>query len=609
MTYTFKLSRRLAVSRARAALAIGAVLTACTNDATGPDAPGSGLPFNPTSFRVVPATVTVETNQPIRFRGATSAGGYVGTALQWHASGGSIDADGNFTAEMPGTYKVVGRTRGRQKPDTSVVVVVPPQPDLSDIEVAPDPVALSAGASHSFSAKGRLADGSAVAVGVSWSATGGTIDPAGAYTAGSNPGTYRVVATHTDGVFADTAAVTIEAAEVPPPPAAPTLARVVLKPVSVSIATGADTLFGAWGRDSDGDSMAVAVNFSATGGSITAGGLYTAGSSAGTFRVIAAASGLADTTVVTITAPEVAPPPPPPSEPVSGAVPYGAFAAWSGTSLKPYSDYFSMGMGADDASAIVARIDGARRSGKKILLMMAGGKHENYLSTIDGVYQFDRAKWNAKMQTYNTAEIRRAVAAGVADGTIVGNSVMDEPHVSHSTSDGGGNTWGPPGTMTKARVDELCGYVKQIFPTLPAGVVHRHDIFEPTRDYQVCDFIVSQYAYRLGSVTAFRDGGIAFARRGNIRIAFSLNILDGGVQDRDGTWDCSGTGGKGTYSPNCRMTAQQVKDFGTTLGRAGCALLMWRYDEAFMASTGNQSAFKVVADTLARVAAPSCHRG
>src|SRR5206468_9364762 len=48
---------------------------------------------------------------------------------------------------------------------------------------------------------------------------------------------------------------------------------------------------------------APAVTYSVTGGTITSGGLYTAGSTAGTFRVIAAQTGatLADTSVVSIT--------------------------------------------------------------------------------------------------------------------------------------------------------------------------------------------------------------------------------------------------------------------------------------------------------------------
>src|SRR5207244_4128793 len=60
--------------------------------------------------------------------------------------------------------------------------------------------------------------------------------------------------------------------------------------------------FTAHGTLSNGDSVAVNVVFAATGGTITAAGLYTAGQAAGTYRVIATQQGgtLADTSIVTI---------------------------------------------------------------------------------------------------------------------------------------------------------------------------------------------------------------------------------------------------------------------------------------------------------------------
>jgi hypothetical protein len=236
-----------------------------------------------------------------------------------------------------------------------------------------------------------------------------------------------------------------------------------------------------------------------------------------------------------------------------------------------------------------------------MFIQMTGG-HEPYLT--NGV--FDMAKWKATMDTYNTPTLKQAVAAAVADGTIIGNSVMDEPHVSGL---GDGNTWGPKGTMTKARVDELCAYVKGMFPTLPVGVVHQHHIFEPTKSYRTCEFIVSQYTSRFGSVTAFRDSALAYGRRDGIAIAFSMNIINGGIQSpRDGSWNCplTTTGGRGTYDPNCRMTAQQVRDWGLLLGPAGCALVLWRYDDAFMARSDNQQAFRDIAARLATLPARSC---
>ena len=67
------------------------------------------------------------------------------------------------------------------------------------------------------------------------------------------------------------------------------------------------------------------------------------------------------------------------------------------------------------------------------------------LSVINGKVQFDRAKWNAVMAKFNTATIKNAVAKAVADGTVIGATVMDEPYTSGT---GNKNTWGPPGTRS-----------------------------------------------------------------------------------------------------------------------------------------------------------------
>jgi hypothetical protein len=345
------------------------------------------------------------------------------------------------------------------------------------------------------------------------------------------------------------------------------------------------------------DSDTVRVVFSATGGTVSRDGLYTAGPTAGTFRVVASSTVLADTSIVT----------------VLGAlgseslprIPFGPFNAWNATGLKPNTDVFTATIGSINPSNILERIAVAQTRGMKLILTMTGGGHQNYMT--DGA--FDVAKWQAKMDAYNTPTIKAAVMAAVADGTIIGNSVMDEPHV--SGGGGEGNTWGPPGTMTKERVDQLCAYVKDIFPTMAVGVVHPHKAFEPAHSYRVCDFIVDQYASRQGSVTQFRDEGLALARRDGIAIVFSMNILNGGIQAvRNGSWDCPLpiTGGRGTHEPNCRMTPEQVRDWGRLFGAAGCALVMWQYDDDFMSKPENQRAFADLAGLLATMPAKSCTR-
>ena len=610
MTYTFKLARRLAVSRTFLPLLL--VLAACGGDTTAPEAPTeqttSGTATNTAdriavAVQVSPRSVTLETNQLIQFRaqGRTSSGDSVGAAVTWSTSGGTILPDGRFSAAAIGTYTVVGqnRIRGKLQVDTSLVSVVRRNTNLVRVVISPTSVSLTPGVSQTFSAVGRLRGGAVAPIGVNWGATGGFIDAGGTYVAGDTAGTYRVTATNTAGTLADTVTVTITAPPAPPPPPGcrqtrrqpppePVLAKVILKPIGVTLAPGTKKQFTTYGTTTIGDSVSVSVVFKATGGTVTADGLFTAGQTAGNYRIIATSGALADTSAITVTAPLGSGTP--------TGIPFGPYNNWAGdTQLQPNTSFFTAGIGSINATNIVARLDVARQNRKRLVLAMTGGSHENYLT--NGV--FDLAKWQAKMATYDTPVIRAAVAAAVADGTIIGNSVMDEPNVSGG---GDGNTWGPPGTMTKARVDGLCAYVKNMFPTMLVGVVHNHQTFEPTKSYQVCEFLVDQYSWRKGDIYEWIQAGLDMGRRDGLGIIFSMNILNGGIlAARDGLWNCplSTTGGRGTYDPNCRMTAQQVREWGTILGSAGCGLMMWQYDNAFMADPENQQAFRDVAATLA----------
>jgi hypothetical protein len=608
MTYTYKLSRRLAISPKSAVLTV--LLAACAGDTT---APATDHPAAPTDspaggdigFRVQPGSMTIEVNQRIRFRGEFgSAPGHLRQLpMHWRASGGTMEPDGVFYATKPGTYRVIGRVRLKHRahrPDTAVVLVVRRQPDLVGIQVTPRAPTLSVRQRRTFTAVGRLPDGTNTAVAVKWSATGGTINEAGVYRAGDEPGIYQVIATNRRGTLADTVPVTLEAeGDTEPPPPTPTAARVVLRPASMVLAPTGTAQFAAFGRTEAGDSIAVDVTFSASGGTVNSTGLYTAGPAVGSYHVVATANDLADTSIVTLASTSGGETPVEPSPTPVGGIPFGPSGMTAGPmEVAP----FTMTLRGVTPASIVTTLRDARTVKTRLILNMTGGKHEKYMT--NGA--FDYMKWVSAMDLYKTVAIRQAVAEAVADGTIVGNSVMDEPHVSGA---GDGNTWGPPGTMTKERVDQMCGYVKNIFPTLPTGVAHRHDVFEPSKSYRTCDFIIAQYSSRLGSVTQFRDAGLALARRDGHAIIFGMNILNGGTQDKDGVYDCTGTGGMGTFAPNCRMTPSQIREIGLTLGPVGCGLTMWRFDQTFMANPENQRAFGEMRTRLSSLPGKACRRG
>jgi hypothetical protein len=552
-----------------------------------------------------PRTVTVETNQLIRFfaQGTTAAGDTIEPVVAWSASGGTILSDGRFSAAATGTFMVLATSRERQgeRIDTAVVQVVRRQPKLKSLAISPAATTLTPGISQTFLATGYLADGRAVPVGVRWVATGGTIDAGGTYIAGDTAGTYHVIGTNSHLPIADTAIVTIGAPAPPPPPPppaetlppppaappppAPTLESVTLLPATATLAPSATRQFVAYGRLQGGDSVAVEdVVFTASGGTVTASGLFTAGSSAGSYRVIATSGLLADTSTITVTNPLG-------SGPTAG-VPFGPFGLWGTSQTYPVVNPapFTMSINADSPTGIVTRINSARAIGQKLVLAMTGGSHTRYIT--DG--KFDMAKWKARQDLFNTPTIKAAVAAGLKDGTILGADMLDEPQ--HTS-------WA--GSITKPMLDEMASYVKAIFPGLPAGTSCRWD-FRPYERYKVVDFITTQYAYFFGSITTWRDGALKAAAENGIALNLSFNIINGGTYVEG----CPKpqTGGPGDRPGACRMTPEQVRTAGLTLGPAASGLFMWQFDSAFMADPANQQAFRDIGAKLATLPAKSWHR-
>ena len=172
----------------------------------------------------------------------------------------------------------------------------PAGPAVVSVTVTPVNVSIAIGATASFSATLHNSAG-AVLTGptVTWISSGpgmATVSAAGV-ASGLAPGTTTISAT--SGGITGSATLTVSAA---------ILQAVILSPASAALATGATRQFSVSGQWSNGATTAPAVTYSATGGTISGGGLYTAGGTPGTHRVIAVQQGgtLADTAVVTVTA-------------------------------------------------------------------------------------------------------------------------------------------------------------------------------------------------------------------------------------------------------------------------------------------------------------------
>jgi hypothetical protein len=280
----------------------------------------------------------------------------------------------------------------------------------------------------------------------------------------------------------------------------------------------------------------------------------------------------------------------PPPPPYTG-IPFGPFSLWkSNSELAERSTAFTFSLNSDVPGGIITRITYARRLGQKLVIAMTGGHHSRYITNG----KFDLAKWKARQDLFDRPAIKAAVAAGLADGTIIAADIMDEPQ--HFL-------WG--GALSKPLLDNMATYVKNMFPGIAIGVSTRWD-WHPDERYKVVDYIATQYVVRFGPITEWRDQALAMARQNGISIMFALNPINGGT--RIPGCPLGPTGGDGTYGGNCRITADQLREFGSTLGVAGCGLLLWRYNTRFMSNPANREAFKDVAEVLATRKAPPCRR-
>lgn len=280
-------------------------------------------------------------------------------------------------------------------------------------------------------------------------------------------------------------------------------------------------------------------------------------------------------------------------------IPFGPFGLWTMNKLNWGPQPFTMGHNFINADTLILQINAARAKKQRLVIAMAGGATATY--TTNG--QFSLTKWKAVMSKYNKSTLKTAVAAAVTDGTIVGDLLIDEPETKQ---------WGT--TLTKPMIDQMALYVKSIFPTLPVGVNHGPPgyTWRSTEKYTKVDYVAYQYAWWVtkGNVTAWRDAVLARAKLDGVTPGLSINVLNGGVQDKDGVYNCTSTGqaGLGQFSPNCRMTPDQVKTWGAALAPYGCIMLVWRFDSTYMAKTANQDAFKSIAAITAAKPQKSCKR-
>lgn len=226
-----------------------------------------------------PQRLQVNATQQFTAVGTDFSGANVAISPVWSVAsgGGTISTSGLFTAgTVPGTYaSTIVATSGNRSATATIVVTVGP---LATIVVTPNPDSLAQGGTQQFTAVGKDAAGNIVQITPTWSvvAGGGAISGGGSFTAGATAGTF------TNTVQASSNSIKGNATVVVAPGA---LTNIVVTPNPSSVAVTTSEQFTARGTDVGGNVVAFTPTWTVTngGGTISAGGVFTAGGTPGTF--------------------------------------------------------------------------------------------------------------------------------------------------------------------------------------------------------------------------------------------------------------------------------------------------------------------------------------
>ncbi|AIE84878.1 calcium-binding outer membrane-like protein [Fimbriimonas ginsengisoli Gsoil 348] len=230
---------------------------------------GGGGTNNPggISISISPTTATVAPGATKSFTATVT--GTESTGVSWSASGGSISNSGLFTAPAAtGTYTV--RATSVADPGVSAIATVTVATGDVVVAVTPAGTTLGLGQSRSFTATVTgVADQS-----VTWEASGGSITPTGFFTAPNTAGVYTITAHSVARPdVSGSTTVTVSGTEL----------TVFVTPQNAVLGTTETIDFDAIVTNATNTN----VTWSASQGTITSTGLYTAPSTAGTYTVTA----------------------------------------------------------------------------------------------------------------------------------------------------------------------------------------------------------------------------------------------------------------------------------------------------------------------------------
>lgn len=192
----------------------------------------------------------------------------------------------------------------------------------------------------------------------------------------------------------------------------------------------------------------------------------------------------------------------------------------------------------------IARLEAARRARLKVIVILERSRrhHQNPDKS------FSLPTWKKEIERFRGVDF----APYVADGTLLGHKLIDEPHDPSNWS-------GSP--VPYSTIEAAAAFSKALWPTLATGVSSPPTFLADAR-WTHLDWGFAQYRPKKGEIGAWLANEVEASRRSGLGLVLSLNVLDGNGANRP-------------------MSAEELRRFGLVLAAepGACALTMWKYDD------------------------------
>lgn len=252
----------------------------------------------------------------------------------------------------------------------------------------------------------------------------------------------------------------------------------------------------------------------------------------------------------TLSPPADSTPPEPPVTVNHLGIPFGPFAL---PSAKYGPDF--IGAYRPPWDSLLADLEVARRTNTRVVLNFTGPEH--HFADGNG---FNMTKWKQLVDRFRPLDL----TSYIADGTIVGHFLMDEPN---DASNWNGKRVSP------AEVEEMARYSKEIWPAM-ATLIRGWPAYLKGYEFKYLDAAWAQYHERFGSIDEFIANNVRDAREAGLALVAGMNVLNGGS---------SSSGITGRRAGKYAMSASELRSWGNALLSEPyiCALLIWKYDPGY----------------------------